>query len=229
MAIERDRVLLGYQVQRQKYTINAEGKKVKEGGQQAVRGNAIILLPKNVVTYFDIPVYNPTDTANLLKMAVSEYKGHTRIVYGDLDDATGVSVNIEKGFRISGGKRDKVYGNSVRVPTGKKTPKGNDRYMSFAFPSFFNLIMITQALGTMIKTTTATKKPNFFLSQAGGKYPIDYGTETQPLTINGKQLTCGAWLLSAPITPQNADDPGDNIPGGTVEAASKGGKKKASA
>lgn len=231
MAIERQKVLLGYQVQRQKYERNTSGEIVKSGGTQAVRGNVILLIPKVVCDRFNIPEYSPpADAAPIL--AVVERKAHTRRIYSGIDDATGREINIDKTFALAGSRKDRIYGNSVGIPYGVKTQKGTERRVRIAFPNFFNLIMISQALGTMIKstdTTGANQRPTVFYSRAGARNFIQYGSSTAPLTIGANTLNCGAWLLSSPQAEQNTADPGDGIGSGTGEGVSGGGKRKASA
>jgi hypothetical protein len=232
MAIERQKVLLGYQVQRQKYKKNAEtGKIERDGGTAAVRGNIIILIPKVLCNLFDIPEYTPPANSKDL-ITVIERKAHTRYIYSGIDDTTGRLIDIAQTFALTGSRRDRVYGNSVAIPTSLLTPKKIPRRVRVAFPTFFNLIMISQALGTMIKssdTTGAKQRPTVFYSRAGARNFIQYGSGTGPLVLGSKTLNCGAWLLATPQAEQNTDNPGDGIPEGTPETISGGGKQKAGA
>ncbi|BAZ36908.1 hypothetical protein NIES4101_28280 (plasmid) [Calothrix sp. NIES-4101] len=227
MAVERQRVLLGFQVQRQKYARGTDGKLTKSGGTQAVRGNVVLLIPKIVCDRFEIPEYQPASpTGNLIN--VVERRAHQRAIYSGVDDTTPTLIDIDKTFAIAGSRKDRIFGKSVAIPYGVRTPKGNERKFHIAFPSYFNLIMISQALGSMIKSTDTTgtnQRPIYFYSKSGARNFIEYNTATAPLTIGDKVLNCGAWLLTTPQAEQNTADPGDAISSGTSEGISKGGKK----
>jgi hypothetical protein len=98
------------------------------------------------------------------------------------------------------------------VPLGndKRTPKGNPRTVSIAFPKWFTLVMITQALGQMLGGATGDKKPAWFKTSNSQYYSIYYGgnvNQDAPI-LNAK---CGAWVATAVIVPTNIDNP-DDIP-----------------
>lgn len=163
-----------------------------KGDETTVTANAILLIDEAVVDYFNIPV-----TTTVSAQVRQTIKTFTYKRYKDFTDTTGVDVIVPAHER--GGSASKSVGNVVRLATELKTSRDRPRTCSIRFPSFFNLIMIGQALGTMIKAKT----PNTWkLERSGRSYPLVPSTATGLLA----GYESGAWVVTTPVTATNADD-----------------------
>lgn len=212
--VSRGAVLLGWQVQRPKYNIDPiTKKKTNSGSTVTVRGSTILYYPTKLIDWFNIATYEPTATTGdvtLIKVDQS-----TKNFYDSITDAAAKTVNVREFERLGGNKQSRRTGRSVQVPLGdsKRTPKGNPRLVSFLFPNFFNLIMVSQALGQMMGNANANRKPAYFISESGVTYPV-YTTANVNTDGLIPGATSGAWVTTTLVTASNIDNP-DDIPSDT--------------
>lgn len=165
-----------------------------KGDETKVTANAILLIPEDVTDHYNIPTVE-----NVSAQVQQVIKGYTYNRFGDFTDSTGAEV-IVPDFERGGGGGTASARNVVRLPHATlKTTKGKPRTCSIRFPRFFNLIMIGQALGTMLKSHAPDK---WKLDRTGKSYPFLASTSTGVMA--GYQS--GAWVVSAPVTATNAED-----------------------
>jgi hypothetical protein len=221
--VNRGIILLGFQIQSQRYERGTNGQLVKGSGRVTIRGNVKLFYPQKVIDWFNIPTYTePENSSTEFKLIT--VRAHSRSVFKSVDDATAASIDIAEFQRIASPVRGQGSGKSVSVPLGESrvTAKGNPRTIALRFPKFFNNIMIGQALGQMLATATSTKKPGFFTSKAGASYRIPYNNTDGVLS----GANCGAWLMTAIMTESNTDNPGDGIGQNTEILSSAGDQDK---
>jgi hypothetical protein len=182
-----------------------------KGDEVKVTANAILLIPEGIVSHFNIPTVN--DVSAQTHQIVEQY---TYKRFGEFGDTEGKDVTVPEHERGGGGGGNNAT-NVVRLPHATlKTSKGKPRTCSIRFPGFFNLIMIGQALGTMIKANPPNK---WKLDRTGKSYPF-VANSTSGL-MPGYQS--GAWVTSVLVTAVGADQT-DAV--GDVSVVS--GKSKAS-
>jgi hypothetical protein len=166
-----------------------------KGDEVTVTANVILFIDEAITGYFNIPEADVTTLPNATRAVIKEF---TYKRYSDIADTTGTDITVSSFERGLGGGK-KVIKKCVRLPHKTlKTGKGKPRTMSIRFPNFFNIPMISQALGTMLKTN----EPSTWKIDRGGSYPF----LVQAAGISTYQS--GAWLVSTPVTPTNADDAG---------------------
>lgn len=165
-----------------------------KGDEATVTGNLVMTVSDATIEYFNIPV--PADPTELVAAKSVIVKSFTYTRYTGIDDTTGTSVTVpdyEKG--LSGGR--KGGGRHVAiVPTELKSAKDNFRTVSFRFPSFFNIVMIDQCIGSMIKAHQPTAYKLHGLTRA---FIANASTDVVA------PATTGAWVATALITPVNVD------------------------
>lgn len=168
---------------------------VAKGDEVSITGNLIMTIPNATIDYFKIP--KPADEATLLAAKSVIVKGFTYKRYKGIDDVTGTEVTVpdyEKG--LSGGKKRGGGKNIAVVPTELKSSNDNFRKVSFRFPSFFNIVMIDQAIGSMIKAHQPTRYTLHGLTRA---FIANASTDV------AAPATTGAWVATALITPVGVD------------------------
>ena len=173
-----------------------------KGDEVAVTSTVIMSIPDAVIGYFNIPVPADTELEEAQAAKATTITGFTYTRYNGLDDATGKEVTVPDFERTSTGTGKGTIKNVVIVPTKKETSKStatNRRYRttSFKFPSFFSVIMIDQAIGSMLKTNqpatyTLRGKSRIFVPNAS----------TAPLA----GLTSGAWVIGTFEPAVNAEE-----------------------
>ena len=164
------------------------------GDETSVTANAILLIPDEIVDHFNIPT---VDNISAQSRQIIEEFTYTR--FAGFDDATGTPVTVPQHERGGGAAANSTH-NVVRLPHGSlRTGRGRPRTCSIRFPSFFNLIMIGQALGTMLK---ANEPDSWKLDRSGRSYPFVASTATG--LIPGYES--GAWVVSAPVTSVNTEE-----------------------
>lgn len=187
---------------------------VAKGDEAKVTANAILLIPEDVCDHYNIPTVE-----NVSAQVQQVIKGYTYQRFGDFTDSTGIQVVVPD-FERGGGSGTGSAKNVVRLAHATlKTSKNKPRTCSIRFPRFFNLIMIGQALGTMLK---ANAPDRWMLDRTGKKYPFLASTSTG--LRSGYQS--GAWVVATPVTATNADDT-DAVSPTTVVAGRS--RRKASA
>jgi hypothetical protein len=185
-----------------------------KGDETKVTANAILLIPEDVTDHFNIPTVE-----NVSAQVQQVIKGYTYQRYGDFTDSTGIQVVVPD-FERGGGGGTASAKNVVRLPHATlKTSKKKPRTCSIRFPRFFNLIMIGQALGTMLKAHAPDK---WMLDRTGKKYPFLASTSTG--LMPGYQS--GAWVVTTPVAATNDED--TSAVGPTTVVASRS-RRKASA
>lgn len=162
-------------------------------GNVQVKANAILLINEKIVDRFNIP----KPTAAIGGGGVTEIAPFSYTRFSDLDDTTGQLISVpgyEKSAPVSKG------GITVRFGTGLfATATRRERTCSIKFPGFFTIPMISQALGSMLKT----REPNSWsLDRTGKSYPFVPNASTD--VFAGRKN--GAWCVTAPIAAVNADD-----------------------
>ena len=157
-----------------------------KGDEVSVTSTLVMSVADAVISYFNIPVPSPEELQEALGARATTVAGFTYTRYSGLDDATGKEVTVPEFERTSGGGGRGTIKNVAQVPLiTKKTAKENYRMTSFKFPSYFSIIMIDQAIGSMIK---ANEPPSYKLR---GKTRIFVpNASTAPFT----GLSSGAWV-----------------------------------
>lgn len=173
------------------------------GDAKNAKGVAIITLDDNIVDHYNIPSTDVLDEIPLQK--INEF---TRTRTGIYLDTTGggTQISVPEFFRLAGGNaRDKVA--RIQSALTYTNPKGKTvkRTVGIGFPAWFDLIMITQALGQMLK---ANQPRTFSVVGMRGGTQIYYNTLQSPFLSKGAPIDKGAWLLdpSAAGTFVNTDD-----------------------
>ncbi len=182
-------VLLGYKKDFPKDSTETKGDEV------SVTGNVILLIPDDVVGHFNIPEAPANVYGGVARQVIAQY---TYKRYKDFTDSTGVDVIVPAHERGVSGKESAE--NVVRLPHATlKTAAGRPRTCSIRFPRFFNLIMISQALGSMIK---ANEPASFKLDSTGKSHPFVQNTSTTVFT----GYESGAWVATTLMTPVNTEE-----------------------
>jgi hypothetical protein len=171
------------------------------GDSKNAKGVILLSLDEKITDHFNIPSSETVDEIPLQKI-----EAFTRTRSGIYLDTTGTgtTISVDEFFRLSGGNsRDKT----ARVKSGLTytTPKGKTAYrtVGIQFPMWFDLIMITQALGQMLK---ANKPKTFSVTGQRGGTTIYYNTLTTPFLHKGVPIDKGAWLLTGSGEYVNTDD-----------------------
>lgn len=176
------------------------------GDDKQGAGLVVLEIDEKVVSHFNIPASAtyPSDAAPVSKIAGYE-KDKSGLYLNPA--ATGSTIITPDYFRLAGAKntRDKVA--RVKSAISYLTKKGKTAYRSVGipFPLWFDTLMISQALGTMIK---ANKPPSYSISGGRSGYPILYSDTGALLQHKGTPINKGAWLLAPSQTAvtQNTDE-----------------------
>lgn len=177
------------------------------GDDVTVTANVTLLIPEVITDYFNIPTVENAGGA-----AVQHIESFTYSRYDDFGDSTGVTTTVSAHDRTAPSGR-KGAGKVIRLPhESLLTSKGRPRTCSIRFPSFFSILMLDQAIGSMLKLHQPLK---WKLDNTGKSYPFVPNTSTGVLT--GR--TSGAWVVAAPVNPVNT---ADAAVGDVTVVASKG-------
>ena len=125
----------------------------------------VFTIRSDVAAYFGIATEAAKES-----VVTRRRKAHTRAIYGGLDDTTAQTTNVgastwqavKSASSIGAGKK-------IRVPTKLKTEKGNVRLVDIRFPHKANIASISKFLFDKCDTT---KRPNFFITESGRRYPV---------------------------------------------------------
>ncbi|OJJ10684.1 hypothetical protein BI308_26015 [Roseofilum reptotaenium AO1-A] len=178
-------------------------------------GGAKLLIEQTVGDYFDIPMSDPAPVENPNPIQAAQafglgvdVEGYTRDTNYQEAPAGVENTPATVGSRIHllGGRHssDRKAGTQVIVPTQvsyqttRTLPNGEEetitkyKVKSFTFPKPFNVTMIRQALGQMIR-----KRFPQVIKIAGTTYDfVQFPLEQQRFTPPGMgQATSGAWLV----------------------------------
>lgn len=120
----------------------------------------------DVATYFGI-----TTTADGVESINRRRKAHTRARYDGLTDTTKTSTNVSASEWTTVSKASgRGVGKAVKVPTKlENSKKTGFRYVTIRFPQNAVIGAISEFLYTKC---TAAKRPAFFISESGAKYPV---------------------------------------------------------
>ncbi len=176
------------------------------GDEKQGAGLVVLEIDDAITDHFNIPSSPeyPADAAPVSK--VSGYEKDKSGLYLNPADETGTIITPDY-FRLAGAKnsRDKVARIQSQISYTKKNGKQGFRSVGISFPLWFDTLMISQALGSMIRTN----KPNSYAISGGRSgYPILYSENPTLLQYQGVPINKGAWLLQpneAAVT-QNTDE-----------------------
>lgn len=170
------------------------------GDEKNAKGIAIIQVPSTVASHFNIPVVDSIgDSIPLTKVKTHE---KTKVgIYLDTGDGTS-TISVENFYRIANtGSGFKAARIKTDVPI--ETEGSKKRTTSIRFPRFFDLIMISQALGQMIKNNKPT---TFSVVGTRGGTPIYYNDLQSPFFHDGSQIDKGAWIITGDGVTVNTDE-----------------------
>lgn len=201
--VNRKLIVLGYSTQRMDYQKDTSGNLTPTGTAKTVTGSVPLYYSENLINYFDIPVFTGTIPEDAIKFVNIGQFSYQR--YDSPTDTAGRLITVRSHTKAVGNRSQKVKQISAVVPLDSLTGRGKARTISLAFPYWFNVQMILQAVGSMIRSTT--HKPNFVRLPSGIKYPVPYNTATAPLT----GFEHGAWITNTWIAGNNEDNL-DSVP-----------------
>ena len=173
------------------------------GDDVIVRANAFLTVSDYIADLFNIPVLTEASSGTIaaIKVAGSTYD---RKITEDGSKVKKVSVpDYERD--AGGGSRHSFKVVRLSDLTKPLNEAGTRfRTVSIRFPGFFSLLMLRQALGTMLKT----KQPPTWKLDSTGKSYLWLPSE-ENLLPNRKS---GAWVVTTPIATQNTEEAnvGDN-------------------
>lgn len=161
-------------------------------GDVQVQGNAILYIEEAIVSLFNIPVPAPDFVVSTSRtVAGFEYSR-----FDNFADSTGKTIIVPSYEAAAGG--GKGVGKVIRIPhPDLKTKKGKARTMSIRFPGFFTILMLRQAIGTML----VAKQPSSWKVDGGRSYPFVKATAGIPAGSS-----YGAWVVTTPIAVVGADN-----------------------
>ena len=176
------------------------------GDDKQGAGLVVLEIDEKVVDHFNIPASAtyPDDAAPVSKIA--GYEKDKSGLYLNPATTTGTIITPDF-FRLAGAKnaRDKVARIKSSISYTTKKQKKAFRSVGVPFPLWFDTLMISQALGTMIK---ANKPSSYSISGGRSGYPILYSDTGALLQHKGSPINKGAWVLlpaQAAVT-QNTDE-----------------------
>lgn len=172
------------------------------GDEKNAKGIAIIQVPSTIASHFNIPVVDSIGDS----IPLAKVKTHEKSKVGlYLDTGDGKSkISVEEFYRLANtGSGFKAARLKTDIPIGTEGSK--KRTTSIRFPRFFDLIMISQALGQMIKNNKPT---TFSVVGTRGGTPIYYNDLQSPFSHNGSQIDKGAWIITGEGVTVNTQDLG---------------------
>lgn len=125
----------------------------------------VLNIRSDVATYFGITASTTGDV-----VVTRRRKAHTRAVYDGLSDTSASSVNVEASTWQTVKKAASFgAGKLIKIPTKLTTAKGTTRFTSFRVPGNANIAAISKFL---YSKTDAAKRPAFFITESGARYPV---------------------------------------------------------
>lgn len=129
----------------------------------------IINIRSDVATYFGITASTTASDA----VVTRRRKAHTRNRFDGLTDTTATSTNVSASeWKAIRKTADVGSGKLIRIPTKLTSGTGdkqNIRYTSIRVPGNANIASVSKFL---YDKCDAAKRPDFFITQAGAKYPV---------------------------------------------------------
>lgn len=181
-------------------------------GDIQVQGNAILYIEEAIVSLFNIPVPG----ADFVVSTSRTVAGFSYNRFDTFADTTGKTIEVPSYEAAAGGGRG--VGKVIRLPhPDLKTKKGKPRTMSIRFPGFFTILMLRQAIGTML----VAKQPSSWKIEGGRSYPF---AVAKPGVPTGSSY--GAWVVTAPIAVVGADS-SDKVSGTVIKAGKAAGQSSA--
>jgi hypothetical protein len=115
-----------------------------------------VRIPGDVIDYFNIP--KPTAAAE--EMITRSRAGHRRTIYKGMDDLVGKQITVDASTWQAPVRAAKggITGKIVKIPTEKKTVKGNIRFVTLHFPSTATV----GAISNWIFEKCVVNKPTYF-------------------------------------------------------------------
>lgn len=126
----------------------------------------ILNIRSDVATYFGITASTTASEA----VVTRRRKAHTRKIYDGLSDASATTVNVDVSTWLTVKKAADVgSGKLIRIPTKLTNGSGGVRFTSIRVPGNANIASISKFL---YSKSDAAKRPAFFLTESGAKYPV---------------------------------------------------------
>jgi hypothetical protein len=165
-------------------------KKGKGTDKTTVTANITLLIPKDLVDYFGMPV--PADSKdNKNAITPAKVKAHTRKIFSDVSGAA-TTIEVPEFSRAA---NTNARGRGIVLPlTGSATKKS----CIICIPRYLNVLETTQLFSTLLKKNAPKRWKRY-----GGK---SYVFVPNLPTAIPAGWTSGCWAVNAPVTPQNADD-----------------------
>ncbi len=182
------------------------------GDDVTVKSNVFLILPDRTVETFNIPIPSETFKADAyINVKGSKYSREYQKPDGTYDSKEIVVPPYQrKAGSISHGFRTIRFADSSRPMSAGSTKY---RTASIRFPSWFTILMLSQALGTMLK---AHEPKSWSIDGTGKSYP--FVTSTEGL-VTGRDS--GAWVVTTPITSVNTEDAAVGDPTQVVSGKNK--------
>ncbi|NJN13603.1 MAG: hypothetical protein HC836_24760 [Richelia sp. RM2_1_2] len=129
----------------------------------------IINVRSDVATYFGITASTTASEA----VVTRRRKAHSRNRFDGLTDTTATSTNVSASeWKAIKKTADIGSGKLIRIPTKLTSGTGdkqNIRYTSIRVPGNANIASVSKFL---YDKCDAAKRPSFFITQAGARYPV---------------------------------------------------------
>lgn len=183
------------------------------GDDAVVRANAFLSISDYLADLFNIPVLTEGSSNSITAIQV---KGSTYDRKVTEDGSKTKKVTVPDYERDAGGGTEHAFKVVRLADLSKPLNEASTKFrsVSIRFPAFFSLLMIRQALGTMLKT----KQPQKWKLDSTGKSYLWLPAE--PEVSAGRKS--GAWVVTTPIQPSNTDV--TNVGDATVVSLPKGKK-----
>lgn len=204
--VKREPVILRYSYKGTEYTRTrgAGGAITVAKSPKTFVGDVTLYYAKKLIDFFNIPTYSGGQQTIQEGISDSDFytvEAFTRERFAAID-GSGTQISVRKHMRarpdnssLAANRRRPAI---IRLGD-RKTAKGTPRTITLSFPLFFNGIMISQAIGSMMANATPEKKPIYWYTEAKNAHRVIYGvTGVIPVA------DCGAWLTNA-----YGSDPGD--------------------
>lgn len=172
------------------------------GVAKTVKSNAFIAVRQWIVDLFEIPVLSGEQRQAIeIQLNRIEIPAHDMAI---IDQATGQrrTTSVREGEKTKSIEVSTGFPIKIKHPVHKGV-HGDPLYIGLKFPSYFNITMISQALGQMLVKQT-TRPTMFIASRRGTYFPITYNNTKAPL----EGWSSGAWLSTSLVAPQNITDVG---------------------
>ena len=195
-------------VKLQWYKAFANTKTEATGDNKSAAGLVVLEIDEKVADHFNIPASAtyPADAAPVSKVTGSE-RAKTGLYLNPAEE--GGTIITPDYFRLAGAKnsRDKVARVKSGIQYTTKASKKAFRTVGIPFPLWFDTLMISQALGTMLK---ANQPGSYSISGGRSGYPILYSETGALLTYDGSPIDKGAWAIAPTATAveKNTEDLG---------------------